>query len=1025
MDQGEGIGQESLIKTVKTMLLHCIILNNTKGCDMALNTLCQLGVDLNWRVRSKSIVIIRKDWSSPLIIAAELGRVDMVQKLLSHGADASICKKDEHGRITGQTALHVAAKTGRLAVVDCLLCHGCEVDLCDVRGWTPLHYAITNDKIDVSLMLLAHGANPKLPLRLSRMNLSAAVDRSSLMSYDRPFDFEPFPPNHFEMNCLSLSAHCHHPKLVSALLHGCFNSEINSQNSSGRTALHEAVTLPKGFNTEDETGINHRAETIKVLLEAGSNVNIQDRTGKTALHLFFDHANPVPVDLTASKIVSDTIQQLCRNNPDFEIADFNGRTCLHQASVFGDAEILKMLIERSADVSVQDKDGNTPAHVAAYHGKFSALRFLIDAGTNPDTVNNHGESLLHAVVKSKIHETSKADICRELRNKVNIQQRNFFRETACELAAKLKLECVAQVLSFESCGKWLYPTKLGDYDEFEDSRAVTNLLEEESSNTDGDQDGSQKGARGLAKGISGDLPVTVSEGTDGVVGPEATINVNASEFNHSISVEQIIRAFPTLDGPGSQHEDFQNEGAVKAIAQDRAEISLPQSCLGEGLDLDQKDDVLKRDYTDRKLVECAQENFHGEVTVKSCVALQMESSCAGENHFEGQEHDEVDVDQNLVNCEIREYDPLDELEVGSVGDVNKYLLELSDKHRMGTVHIEGEPNCDERCEIARHTLSFVQTLLDSVGNNDKHFKSTILCTGSAFEGFRISKPDEFDYMCEITELSNNICEIIETHKPGFVQIQVKESHRQEWKMFTSEDGFLDSAKFKRSLAEAMYKGSSTWSFHKDPSLVFNSTRYDYCSLCKPLIITSKAGIKMTLFWRGDAYFFMPIDIDVTPAIHFSGWPETGKVPPHHVLANATDLGYHVVPKSEGQDPLLWRLSFSLAELKILNNVTAIQGACYTALKIIKNETKLPKGARSFAHFGYIHTYLLKTKFFEELERVSDPELWQESKLTDRVCAVLEATAKLLSQKTYSTVESYFLPGYNVLGTRDSSFGGMS
>ena len=1023
MDQ--GIGQESLMKSMKTMLLHCIILNNTKGFDMALDALGQLGVDLNWRVRSKSVVIIRKNWSSPLIIAAELGRIDIVQKLLSHGADANICKKDEHGQITGQTALHVAAKTGRLAVVDCLLCHGCEVDSCDVRGWTPLHYAITNDKVDVTLMLLEHGANPKLPLRFSRMNVSAADDRSSLMSYDRPFDFEPFPPNCFEMNCLSLSAHCHHPKLVSALLRGYFNSEVNSQNSSGRTALHEAVTLPKGFNTEDELGISQRAETIKILLEAGSNVNIQDRTGKTALHLFFDHANPVPVDLTASKIAPGTIRQLCSNNPDFEIADFNGRTCLHQASVFGDIEILKMLIDRSAGVNALDKDGNTPAHVAAYHGKFLALRFLIDAGTNPDAVNRHGESLLHAVVKSQMHKTSKTDICRELRHMVNINLRNCFKETACELAAKLKLECVAQVLSFESSGKSLWPTKLDDCDEFEGGRADANFFEEESNITDEDESGNQIGSHGLAKGSSGDLPVRVNEGTDDVIGAEAIINANASEYNLPISVEQLIRVLPTVGGAGSQGENFQNEVAVKASAQDRGEGSLPQSCLGEGIDLDQNDDVLKRDCNDGKVVECAQENFHEEVTVKSSVSLQMEGSSAGENRFERRELDEVDVDRNLVHNKILECGPLDKLEVGSVEDVSKYLLELCEKHRMGMVHIAGKQNCHERCEIARHTLSFVQTLLDNVGNIDKHFKSTILCTGSAFEGFRISKPDEFDYMCEITELSNNICEIIETDKPGFVQIQVKESYREEWKMFTSEDGFLDSSKFKRSLAEAMHKVSSTWSFHKDPSLVFNSTRYDYCSLCKSLIITSKAGIKMTLFWRGDAYFLMPIDIDVTPAIHFPGWPKSGKVPPHHVLANATDLGYHVVPKSEGQDPLLWRLSFSLAELKILNNVTAVQGACYTALKIIKNETKLPKGARSFAHFGYIHTYLLKTKFFEELELVSDPELWQECKLTDRVCAILEATAKLLSQKTYSTVESYFLPGYNVLGTRDSSFGGMS
>lgn len=1043
MDQ--EIEKESLIKTVKTMVLHGIILNNTVGFDMALNALGQLGVDLNWRARSKLVAFVGKDWNSPLIIAAKLGRVDMVQRLLSHGADASISKKDEHGQMTGQTALHVAAKLGHLAVVNCLLCHGCDIDSCDVRGWTPLHYAITEDKIDVSLMLLEYGANPKVPLRFSRMNISAD-DRSSLMSYNRPFDFEPFPPNSFEMNCLFLSAHCHQPKLVSTLLRGYFNSEINAQNSSGRTALHEAVTLPNGFNTKDEFGIKERAETIRILLEAGLNVNIQGGTGKTALHLLFDHANQVPVDLTASKIVPDTIRQLCSKNPDFNMADCYGRTYLHQASAFGDVEILKMMIDENASFNVQDKDGNTPAHVAAYHGKFSALRILIDAGNNSDTVNRHGESVLHAVVKSKARETSKADICRELRNKVNIHQRNCSGETACELAANFKLDSIVRVLSCESTGKSRGPTELDDCD---GDRGDAEFVEGGSSNTDGDWGGNQKGACGLAKGVSGSLPVKVTEGSDDVVRPnEAITNAAASEFNLPINVEQIARVCQNLGGADSQPENFQNEVTVKAIVPLRVQSSLPRKSPCEGIDLDENNDVRKVDYSDgtileysqknfqgevtvkesqdadRKILDRAEENCQGEVTVKSSVPRQEESSSAGENRYKGQGPNEVHGHQRNVQRNIPECGPLEKLEVENVEDVSKHLMQLCGKHRMGTIHIEGKQNCHERCEIARHTVSFVQRLLDYVANSNKHFKSKVLCTGSAFEGFRISKPDEFDYMCEITELSNNICEIVETDKPGFVRIQVKESHREDWKRFTSEDGFLNSAKFKRNLAEEMYKKSSAGSFHKDQSLVFNNTSYDYCSLCQPLITTSKAGVKMTLFWRGNAYTFMPIDIDVTPAIHFPGWPKSAKVPPPHVLANAADLGYHVVPKSESHDPQLWRLSFSLAELKILNNVTPIQGACYTALKIIKDQTNLRKGVRNFSHLGYIHTYLLKTKFFEELERMSDPELWQESKLTDRVCDILEATAKLLRQKLYSTVESYFLPGYNVLGTRDSLYGGL-
>lgn len=230
-------------------------------------------------------------------------------------------------------------------------------------------------------------------------------------------------------------------------------------------------------------------------------------------------------------------------------------------------------------------------------------------------------------------------------------------------------------------------------------------------------------------------------------------------------------------------------------------------------------------------------------------------------------------------------------------------------------------------------------------------------------------------------------------------------------------------KLKCFLAKALYaKCSAPALVQSAGCLSFNRTSYDSCVLCHPVISTSKAGLKMTLYWRGSIYKFMPIDIDITPAIHFASWPKSAKVPPSHVLKECAEFGYHVVPKSEGGDSLLWRLSFSIAELKILQNVTPVQGACYTALKIIKGQTALPKCSQFFSHLGNLHTYVLKMKFFEELERCHDADLWLENKLTDRICSVLESTANLLSQKRPSKVASYFLPGHSVIRQADKHFG---
>lgn len=57
---------------------------------------------------------------------------------------------------------------------------------------------------------------------------------------------------------------------------------------------------------------------------------------------------------------------------------------------------------------------------------------------------------------------------------------------------------------------------------------------------------------------------------------------------------------------------------------------------------------------------------------------------------------------------------------------------------------------------------------------DERFVCGVLCIGSVFEGYRICKLDEFDYMCEFKLLISDSCEIFEILKVGFVYIKVKD-----------------------------------------------------------------------------------------------------------------------------------------------------------------------------------------------------------------------------------------------------------
>jgi ankyrin repeat protein len=103
--------------------------------------------------------------STPLHVAANYGRVEIVRMLLEHGANVGA--EDDEGR----TPLHVAAGygllnadydtinvgDGRVEVVRVLLDHGADVGAMDGEGRTPLHLAADYGKVEIVRMLLEHG----------------------------------------------------------------------------------------------------------------------------------------------------------------------------------------------------------------------------------------------------------------------------------------------------------------------------------------------------------------------------------------------------------------------------------------------------------------------------------------------------------------------------------------------------------------------------------------------------------------------------------------------------------------------------------------------------------------------------------------------------------------------------------------------------------------------------------------------------------------------------------------------------
>lgn len=88
----------------------------------------------------------------PLHSAASIGNAEIVEILLSRGADVNL--KNDGGR----TALHYAASKGWLKIAEILLSHGAKIDLKDKVGCSPLHRAASTGNSELCELLIEEGA---------------------------------------------------------------------------------------------------------------------------------------------------------------------------------------------------------------------------------------------------------------------------------------------------------------------------------------------------------------------------------------------------------------------------------------------------------------------------------------------------------------------------------------------------------------------------------------------------------------------------------------------------------------------------------------------------------------------------------------------------------------------------------------------------------------------------------------------------------------------------------------------------
>lgn len=134
----------------------------------------------------------------------------------------------------------------------------------------------------------------------------------------------------------------------------------------------------------------HEACLKMMLIERGSNINdvSESKYGNTPLHIAAHHGNDV------------CLKMLIDAGANLDITDISGGTPLHRAVLNGHDICVQMLVEAGATLDVIDDTEWVPLHYAAFNGNDAILRMLINTGADIDISNICDWTALHYAARN-------------------------------------------------------------------------------------------------------------------------------------------------------------------------------------------------------------------------------------------------------------------------------------------------------------------------------------------------------------------------------------------------------------------------------------------------------------------------------------------------------------------------------------------------------------------------------------------------------------------------------------------------
>ncbi|KAF9911082.1 hypothetical protein BX616_010673 [Lobosporangium transversale] len=336
--------------TVLHALAHSY--RSPRSCLEAMKLLVSYGADI------KAISVNR--WSILNTFARyNTDPYDCIQYLLDHGVPVD-SRTDEHctalhalTRCSPRNGKSFRASRDMLKAIKLIVEYGADVNARTIKQWTPLHYVAKNNpnSIETIQYLIEKGANANAVGAdgwtalhcLIRYNSNSPTEGIKLL-VQAGADVNVLKAGHTAA-IHTLAKYCQDPSELYQSMKVLLNAgaDVNKEGNKGWTVLHYLVYSNKS-----------PAIVLKLLLEAGAAVNNKVEDGWSALHL----------------LVSSKEESL---------------------------EALRVLVEHGADINAIGKEGWSVLHCVARctPKPFESIRFLLQSGVDPRVKADNGWNALH------------------------------------------------------------------------------------------------------------------------------------------------------------------------------------------------------------------------------------------------------------------------------------------------------------------------------------------------------------------------------------------------------------------------------------------------------------------------------------------------------------------------------------------------------------------------------------------------------------------------------------------------------